>query len=127
MAAGELERLALIVRLQPGAIERGRAARHRLINQPADDLAFERIVNTPRRGIGTASLQLLHAAARAQGASLVEATRSLIAGDDLPRAASNGTINSKHNAMRWLSLIFGASEANAAPSYPIGPAGNVNP
>jgi len=28
----------------------------RLINQPADDLAFERIVNMPRRGIGTASL-----------------------------------------------------------------------
>src|SRR4249920_1525245 len=28
----------------------------RLVNQPADDLAFERIVNTPRRGIGTATL-----------------------------------------------------------------------
>ena len=28
----------------------------RLIHQPADDLAFERIVNVPRRGIGTATL-----------------------------------------------------------------------
>lgn len=36
---GELEGLALIIRLQPGAIERGGAARHRLIDQPADDLA----------------------------------------------------------------------------------------
>ena len=36
-------------------------------SQPADDLAFERIVNTPRRGIGTATLQQLHAAARAEG------------------------------------------------------------
>jgi DNA helicase-2/ATP-dependent DNA helicase PcrA len=61
----------------------------RLINQPADDLAFERIVNTPRRGIGTATLQLLHVAARAEGMSLVEATRLLIAGDKLPRAARN--------------------------------------
>ena len=26
----------------------------RLVNQPADDLAFERILNTPRRGIGSA-------------------------------------------------------------------------
>jgi DNA helicase-2/ATP-dependent DNA helicase PcrA len=29
----------------------------RLITQPADDLAFERIINTPKRGLGTASLQ----------------------------------------------------------------------
>jgi ATP-dependent DNA helicase UvrD/PcrA len=59
----------------------------RLINQPADDLAFERIVNTPRRGIGTATLQFLHAGARAEGTSLVEATRFLIAGDRLPKGA----------------------------------------
>ena len=32
----------------------------RLIHQPADDLAFERIINTPRRGIGNATLQILH-------------------------------------------------------------------
>ena len=36
----------------------------RLVSQPADDLAFERIVNMPRRGIGTATLQQLHAVAR---------------------------------------------------------------
>src|SRR6266566_2643291 len=61
----------------------------RLVNQPADDLAFERIVNMPRRGIGTATLQLLHAAARADALPLVEAARRLIAGDQLPRAARN--------------------------------------
>ena len=36
----------------------------RLINQPADDLAFERIINTPKRGLGTASLQQIHHLAR---------------------------------------------------------------
>ncbi len=61
----------------------------RLVRQPNDDLAFERIVNMPRRGIGTASLQLLHAAARAESLSLVEAARRLIAGDAVPRAARN--------------------------------------
>jgi DNA helicase-2/ATP-dependent DNA helicase PcrA len=63
----------------------------RLVRQPSDDLAFERVVNTPRRGIGTATLQILHAAARAEELSLVEAARSLIAGDPrgLPRAARN--------------------------------------
>src|SRR4029077_13645899 len=61
----------------------------RLVRQPSDDLAFERIVNVPRRGIGTATLQQLHAAARADSLPLVEAARGLIAGDRLPKAARN--------------------------------------
>jgi len=73
----------------------------RLVNQPADDLAFERIVNTPRRGIGTATLQALHAAARAEGSSLVEATRRLIAGDALPRGARNALGNFLTMLDRW--------------------------
>jgi DNA helicase II / ATP-dependent DNA helicase PcrA len=73
----------------------------RLVNQPADDLAFERIINTPRRGIGTATLQLLHSAARDEGLSLVEATRGLIGGDKLPRAARNSLANFLTMLDRW--------------------------
>ncbi len=65
----------------------------RLIQQPADDLAFERIVNTPRRGIGTASLQQLHGLARAERLPLVEAARELIAGDRAAQAARNALAN----------------------------------
>ena len=36
----------------------------RVIAQPADDLAFERIVNVPKRGLGDATLQMLHDYAR---------------------------------------------------------------
>src|SRR5579871_6110107 len=36
----------------------------RLLVQPADDLAFERIVNVPRRGVGDAALRAMHEAAR---------------------------------------------------------------
>src|SRR5204863_1615213 len=61
----------------------------RLVRQPNDDLAFERIVNVPRRGIGTATLQLLHGAARAEERPLIEAARLLVAADKLPRAARN--------------------------------------
>src|SRR5882757_7536382 len=61
----------------------------RLVRQPSDDLAFERIVNLPRRGIGSVTLQALHAAARPASLPLVEAARLLIAGDKLPRAARN--------------------------------------
>jgi DNA helicase-2/ATP-dependent DNA helicase PcrA len=62
----------------------------RLVNQPADDLAFERIVNTPKRGLGDATVKLLHDHARAGGVSLMEATRALVATDEMkakPRQA----------------------------------------
>ena len=59
----------------------------RVIQQPDDDLAFERIVNTPRRGIGASTLQAIHRLARAEGGSLTAAARRLIETDELkPRA-----------------------------------------
>ncbi len=78
----------------------------RLINQPADDLAFERIVNVPRRGIGTATLQLLHAEARAEQLSLVEATRRLITGDAVPRGARTALANFLAMLDRWRDEAF---------------------
>ncbi len=61
----------------------------RLVNQPADDLAFERVLNTPRRGIGSSTVQQLHGLARDERLPLVEAARLLIAGDRLRAAARN--------------------------------------
>jgi DNA helicase-2/ATP-dependent DNA helicase PcrA len=61
----------------------------RLVNQPADDLAFERVLNTPRRGIGSATLQELHTLARAERLPLVEAARVLITGNRLRPAGRN--------------------------------------
>ncbi|HEY1543511.1 MAG TPA: 3'-5' exonuclease, partial [Xanthobacteraceae bacterium] len=55
----------------------------RLVNQPADDLAFERIVNTPKRGLGDATVKLLHDHARARGVNLMDATRAIVATDEL--------------------------------------------
>jgi DNA helicase II / ATP-dependent DNA helicase PcrA len=55
----------------------------RLVNQPADDLAFERIVNVPKRGLGDATVKQLHDVARAQGVPLLEATRRVVATDEL--------------------------------------------
>jgi DNA helicase-2/ATP-dependent DNA helicase PcrA len=62
----------------------------RLVNQSADDLAFERIVNVPKRGLGDATVKLLHDYARKRRISMMEATRALIATDELkpkPRGA----------------------------------------
>jgi DNA helicase II / ATP-dependent DNA helicase PcrA len=61
----------------------------RVVNQPADDLAFERIVNVPKRGLGDATIQVLHNHARAARVPLVEAARFILETDELkpkPRA-----------------------------------------
>ncbi len=50
----------------------------RVIASPADDLAFERIINVPRRGIGQATLQQLHNTARSMNSSLYNATVHLL-------------------------------------------------
>ncbi len=55
----------------------------RVINQPADDLAFERIVNVPRRGLGDATIKQLHDHARARRMPLTEAARAMVETDEL--------------------------------------------
>src|SRR6516165_2039059 len=48
----------------------------RVINSSADDLAFERIINVPKRGLGDATVQLLHDHARKRRIPLFEAARA---------------------------------------------------
>ena len=55
----------------------------RLVYQQSDDLAFERIINTPRRGLGEATLQLIYKLSRTQDLSLFEAAAKLIISDEL--------------------------------------------
>ncbi|MCA8878781.1 MAG: UvrD-helicase domain-containing protein [Rhodobacteraceae bacterium] len=50
----------------------------RLAVSPTDDLAFERVVNTPKRGLGDKAQQNIQRAAREAGLSLVEGARHLI-------------------------------------------------
>ncbi len=50
----------------------------RAMSQPSDDLAFERIVNVPRRGVGEVALQALHQLARAERIPMTAAVLRLI-------------------------------------------------
>ncbi|MCC7426101.1 MAG: UvrD-helicase domain-containing protein [Alphaproteobacteria bacterium] len=50
----------------------------RLVHQPADDLAFERIINVPRRGVGEGALRQIHEAARARTLPLLPAAEALL-------------------------------------------------
>ncbi len=67
----------------------------RVINSPADDLAFERIVNVPKRGLGEATVQMLHDYARKNRVPLSDAARALVETDELkpkPRNALKGVL-----------------------------------
>jgi DNA helicase-2/ATP-dependent DNA helicase PcrA len=67
----------------------------RVVNSPADDLAFERIVNVPKRGLGDATVQVLHDHARKRRVPLTEAARAIVETDELkpkPRGSLRGVL-----------------------------------
>ncbi|WP_170516458.1 ATP-dependent helicase [Ruegeria atlantica] len=75
----------------------------RLVVSPGDDLAFERIVNTPKRGLGDKAQQTIQMTARERGVSLVDGARI---------AVDNGLIKGKGGkALR--ELIDGLARWNA--------------
>ncbi len=60
----------------------------RLIANRDDDPSFERVVNTPRRGIGARTVDVVRSRARASGASLWRAAAALVADKALPQRSS---------------------------------------
>src|SRR5207253_2403183 len=73
----------------------------RVIHSPADDLAFERIVNTPKRGLGDATIQLLHDHARKRRVPLTEAARAVAATDEMKPKPRNALRTVIDNFDRW--------------------------
>ena len=61
----------------------------RVISQPADDLAFERIYNQPKRGLGAKTLESMRRHARRTGLPLAAASLDLVDSDELPARARN--------------------------------------
>ncbi len=73
----------------------------RLIRSADDDLAFDRIVNKPKRGLGDKALQVLHKIARAQNIPLMAASRVALESDDLHAAARRSLVNFVDTIDRW--------------------------
>ena len=73
----------------------------RVVVQPADDLAFERIVNKPKRGLGDSTIATLHDAARRLGVSLVEATLRLTETDELKPKMRSTLRQLMQDIARW--------------------------
>ena len=73
----------------------------RIVTQPNDSLAFERIVNTPKRGIGNATIQVLHQYSRMEEVPLMYAAAQLVDTDEIRGKARQSLKKLLEDIARW--------------------------
>lgn len=73
----------------------------RVTVQQDDDLAFERIVNTPKRGLGDAALRIVRGLASARRISLYAASQEIIGTDELKPAPRRSLTRLVEDFARW--------------------------
>jgi len=73
----------------------------RVLHQPSDDLAFERIVNVPRRGVGEVALRAMHVASREQQIPLALASERLVQSGGLKGRVGNALKELFQAFARW--------------------------
>jgi DNA helicase-2/ATP-dependent DNA helicase PcrA len=83
----------------------------RVIAQPADDLAFERIYNAPKRGLGSKALEKLHVHARRRAIPLAVAALEIADTDELPARARNTFLGLMRDFGRWRDIAGTSSPA----------------
>ena len=76
----------------------------RLIQSPADDLAFERIVNTPKRGLGDKAVATIHQRGRHAQEPLLIAAARLLDSDELTPQARRSLGNFVADLGRWREM-----------------------
>ncbi len=77
----------------------------RMVCQPSDDLAFERIINTPKRGLGDTTVRYLHDYARARDIPMLQAAADLIETDELKPKARKALFDVVTDFRRWQGLL----------------------
>ncbi len=77
----------------------------RCVAQPQDDLAFERIFNTPKRGLGDATLQLLHEYARRERIPLMMSARMMVETEELKPKQRQTLRALLDDFARWATLV----------------------
>ncbi len=86
----------------------------RVTVQPDDDLAFQRIINLPKRGLGDATMQVLHRFARAQNISLFGAVRRLIETDEFKPKVKQTLTSLVTDFDRWRHQLRELTQAELA-------------
>jgi DNA helicase II / ATP-dependent DNA helicase PcrA len=77
----------------------------RVVAQGADDLAFERIINVPKRGLGEAAVRQIHDASRANAVPMLQASSLLIQTEELKPKVRSTLHNVVDLFTRWTSLL----------------------
>ncbi len=77
----------------------------RVVNQKDDDLALERIINTPKRGIGDSTVQTLYTHARAKGISLYSAILDLTQTQELKPKVRATLMKLVDDFERWRGMV----------------------
>jgi len=86
----------------------------RLVSQPADDLAFERIINVPKRGLGDKAVERIHRLARAEGIPLTHAAARILDTDELTPQARKALGRFVGDLARWRDMASGIGHADLA-------------
>ena len=84
----------------------------RVIAQPADDLAFERIYNQPKRGLGAKTLEKMYQHARRTDQPLAAAALELADSDELPPRARNTIAALMGDFLRWREMAEAVTPAD---------------
>ncbi|MCD8496976.1 MAG: UvrD-helicase domain-containing protein [Alphaproteobacteria bacterium] len=77
----------------------------RVVAQPADDLALERIINVPKRGIGDTTVNKLYSHARTYGVSLYGAISEICQTDELGAKVKTTLMKLLDDFERWRSFV----------------------
>ena len=86
----------------------------RVIVQKSDDLALERIINTPKRGIGNTTVNTLYAYARSKGISLHHAIMDLTQTDELRAKTKTTLMKLMDDFERWRTALDTVHHAELA-------------
>ena len=86
----------------------------RVIAQRADDLALERIINTPKRGLGDATVQTLYAYGRSKGICLYDSIMDLTQTDELRPKVKTTLMKLLDDFDRWRTLVDSMDHAELA-------------
>ncbi|MFK7839242.1 MAG: ATP-dependent helicase [Bdellovibrionales bacterium] len=86
----------------------------RVVVQPADDLALERIMNKPKRGLGDATLQTLYAYGRNHGINLYNSIMDLTQTDELRPKVKTTLMKLLDDFDRWRTLVDNMDHAQLA-------------
>jgi len=89
----------------------------RLTHQQSFDLALERIINVPKRGLGTTTVKFIHETARAQNIPMMQAIRMLIETEELGAK--------QRNTLSFLISQFDDWSARATTTSPFELAGAI--